>query len=438
MARTFRFLRRTGRGLRSFLATVIGGLWLIALYSLTVWLVVGSLATFQIRNELRQMEGAPSFNDVGRAYDHYRNRERAIYADWDKPLRTLPDPYEIDGRIMGKYREIQEAIALDKGLPLDEYYAGLEFEKLKDECRDQNSQTTNQACLLLSEYNELEKQSRSAHTQFAEVNPDSLWAEAVSKASDLRASEKLAKYFDTYEFFANVKAEPEGVLFDEAQSEGSPLSYFFLLNWPSYMFLLNWPLQILVLLLTIIMGVLGSVLTMTWSFIKQDGDFTFRRFIILPFVGGMSAFIIFVFIKAGQLTVSAGSAAEPLNPFFLSFVGVISGLLSERAYARMAQVGSHFFRTDEENLRYGIRLREALDAAGVSQQELATYLQASDEDTANIINGKAAADVDQQQLIAACLRRNIRELFTDLPPKPAVVVPPIPRAPDAAIAGQSS
>jgi transcriptional regulator with XRE-family HTH domain len=73
-------------------------------------------------------------------------------------------------------------------------------------------------------------------------------------------------------------------------------------------------------------------------------------------------------------------------------------------------------------------LRETLDAAGVSQQELATYLQASDEDTANIINGKAAADVDQQQLIAACLRRNIRELFTDLPPKPAVVAPATPAA----------
>ena len=204
------------------------------------------------------------------------------------------------------------------------------------------------------------------------------------------------------------------------------------------MFLLNLPHQILVLLLTIIMGMLGSVITMTWSFIKRDGNFTLRRFIILPFVGGMSAFIIFVFIKAGQLTLTGGSGTEPLNPFVLSFVGIISGLLSELAYARMSQVGSNFFRTGEESPRYGIRMREALDAAGVSEQELATYLQLSDEDTAKIIDGKTAAGAAQQQLIAACLRRDIRELFTDLPLKPAVVAPPTTYPAAGAIAGQPS
>jgi hypothetical protein len=416
MTRTLRFLRRTGRGLRSFLGIIFGGFWLIALYGLTVWLVVGSLATFQIRNELRQMDGAPSYADVGRAYEHYRNHERAIYADWDKPIRNSRDLYD---RGTEKYREIQAAMRSAMGSHLEDYDMGPAFENLKVECSNWNPQTTNQACHLLREYNDLEKKYLSAQAQLGDVNYDALWAEAVTKASDLRAREKLAKHFDTYEFFAEVKADSEGALFDEFKFEGA----FF-----SYMFLLNWPLQILVLLLTIIMGVLGSVLTMTWSFIKHDSDFTLRRFIILPFVGGMSAFIIFVFIKAGQLTVSAGSAPEPLNPFFLSFVGVISGLLSERAYARMAQVGSHFFRTDEENLRYGIRLREALDAAGVGQQELATYLQLSDEDTDKIIDGKAAAGTDQQQLIAACLRRDIRELFTDLPPKAAVVAPANPAA----------
>jgi hypothetical protein len=139
-----------------------------------------------------------------------------------------------------------------------------------------------------------------------------------------------------------------------------------------YVEFLKEPPRILVLQLTIVMGMLGSVITMTWSFIKKDSGFTFRRFLILPFVGAMSAFIIFVFIKAGQLTLTAGGSSDALNPFVLSFVGIISGLLSERAYARMAEVGGNFFKVDQDRSRYGVGLLAALEQSGMSQPELAS------------------------------------------------------------------
>jgi hypothetical protein len=259
---------------------------------------------------------------------------------------------------------------------------------------------TESLCPLLARYQELDEKYESIQKEIEQIDYDQLWAQAVEQAAELREKETLAEHFDKHEFFVFV-----------------PLWYEPLVRVPT---------QVLTLVLTMIMGMLGSVVTMTWSFIKRDSDFTFRRFLILPFVGAMSAFIIFVFVRAGQLTLTSGGTSQQLNPFVLSFVGIISGLLSERAYARMAQVGQNFFRTDDDISRFGIALRTAVNEAGLTQQELATYLQLADDDTAGILDGKIAADPLQQRLIAACLRRNIRELFTDLPPD---VVQSVPRDP---------
>jgi hypothetical protein len=149
----------------------------------------------------------------------------------------------------------------------------------------------------------------------------------------------------------------------------------------------------------------------------------------------MSAFIIFVFVKAGQLTLTAGGATEPLNPFVLSFVGIISGLLSELAYSRMAEIGSSFFKADEETRRYGLGLRAALEESGVDQQALASYLRLSDDETAAIVDGRSAAGPLHQQLVAACLRRSVRELFTDLPPDAPVAAAPSDAMPPGMRAG---
>ena len=380
-------------------------------------MVVGTLAAFQIRDELRRTEGAPTFPDVERSYNHYKIRERDLFAEYDAAIKLQTDLDKLNQKLNATFFDLQQSVTPGSAASLDEFYHSPEFIDFPSQCEKDQSLENNDCDLLFSWYN-LVNQYNEKEKNLANVNFERLWAAAIIKVNKLRADERLSKHFDTYEFFAFTDEEDNLFV--------------------SYMFLLNLPLQISILLLTIIMGVLGSVITMTWSFIKQDEYFTFRRFIILPLVGGMSAFIIFVFIKAGQLTLTGGSGEEPLNPFVLSFVGIISGLLSERAYARMSQVGTNFFRTGEEHPRYGIRMREALDAAGVSEQELATYLQLSDEDTAKIIDGKAAAGADQQQLIAACLRRDIRELFTDLPPKPAAAAPPGTYPAAGAIAVQPS
>jgi hypothetical protein len=213
---------------------------------------------------------------------------------------------------------------------------------------------------------------------------------AYADIETLRDGIVLSKYFDLYRFFQFA---------------------------PYYTSFLHEPREILVLQLTIAMGILGSVVAMTWSFVNHESDIWGRRFVMLPLVGSMSAFIVLVFLKAGQLSLTAGEANDSLNPFVLSFVGIISGLLSERAYAKIAEVGGNLFQVGEK-LRYGIHLQQQMDEHGRSIQELSKYLDNIRVPVVEeIIAGNKEATPTQQQVIAAYLRKDIRDIFNELPNK---------------------
>jgi hypothetical protein len=409
-------IARTFAGGRDLLATIFGGLWLILLYGITVWAVVGALAAIQIREDLqedRQEDGATiTFADVQRSHDRYLAAADALYAPLNETSQLYSHYVDLDVAIGTKVAEIQNLALPESQVPSGEFEYSAEFEQLTSQCIDAGFSSTIPVCGPISEYFDLRAEIAELDANLANVDFDKLYADVMKSVAELRDREPLARHFDTFEFFSLLLYEK----------------------------FLTVPSQLLVLQLTMFMGMLGSVITMTWSFIKRDSGFTFRRFLILPFVGAMSAFIIFVFIKAGQLTLTAGNASEPLNPFVLSFVGIISGLLSERAYSRMAEVGGNFFKVDEDKSRYGIGLRAALEQSDLGEPELAGYLKLSEEETAAIVDGRAAASPLHQQLVAAGLRRSIREIFTDLPPDsaapPPAAPPPAARPADPPVAEQ--
>jgi hypothetical protein len=391
MASVASAMRSVGTGVGSLLATIAGGLYLIVLYLFTVWLVVGSLTAIQIRDDALQINKDVTFADVERSYHRHNTLIAQIYSDAERQANPFLD--ELD-RLEMRIYEAMGHLAQPGGdlsaISSDAFEQSIEYLERQKACEAFDADAGK--CQQVQELGLLFAARAEIRGKLDYSSYNRVYTDADARVAELRAAEPLARFFDTYEFFNFMP------LYDEFLKE---------------------PQQILVLQLTIVMGMLGSVLTMTWSFIKNDSGFTFRRFVILPFVGAMSAFIIFVFIKAGQLTLTAGSATDQLNPFVLSFVGIISGLLSERAYSRMAEVGGSFFRVDEEKARYGLGLREMLTSSGMTEEELAAYLRLSTEETAAIIDGKTGATALQQQLVAASLRRSARELFTDLPPDTA-------------------
>jgi hypothetical protein len=410
MTRRMSFGSQAVRGTRGLIATLFGGLYLILLYGFTVWAVVGSLSAILVRDRLAaatQQEGI-SFAEVQQAQDRFFALSSQAWAPLQEADRWNLELTELQQAIEHKVQQIQ---SLEPPPPIEAaaFEESIRFEEIARPCIDTRLIPSSPACKLVAQYYDLRGEHDKLAALLEGVSFDALYADAIQKEAELRASEPLAPFFDTYQFF--------GIM-------------------PFYQNFLHVPLDILVLQLTMVMGVLGGVITMTWSFIRKDSGFTFRRFLILPVVGGMSAFVIFVFIKAGQLTLSAGNPADadPLNPFALSFVGIISGLLSERAYARMAEVAGNFFLVNEDKPRFGIRLRAAMEAAGVTEDELAGYLRLSEEETNRILDEKAAAAPLHQQLIAACLRRPIRDIFTDLPPEAEAPAEAPPSRPE--IAGQ--
>jgi hypothetical protein len=171
---------------------------------------------------------------------------------------------------------------------------------------------------------------------------------------------------------------------------------------------------------------LGSVVTMTWSFARQDNGLTIRRFIVLPLVGSMSALVVLVFLKAGQVTITSGPPTDALSPFFVSFVGIISGLVSERAYGWIAHIGGNFFSFDEGGARWGVRLKEAMAEAKVGTDDLASYIGVTPEGAASLVDQDTAATLEQQKLISVLLRKKAREIFTDLPPEGIVAALTVP------------
>lgn len=298
-------------GTLRLLGTLAGGTYLMFLYAFTLWMVVGSLSAIQVRDRLAEGAVGVTYKDVERAYEQFQGNDLAIWESYfgeDAIGMKRAEAHELDRRLFPEWAKGDRE--WDSELDAQWVAMQADWESGQSAARDQSkcdlvarSVRADRILNLLQAENHLELERY--YQQDAKL---------------LRDAEPLAEFFDTYEFFMFV---------------------------PFYREFLNEPREILVIQLTMAMGLLGTVVTMTWSYVRRDSGFTLRRFMILPAVGAMSAFIVLILTKAGQITLTAGTSVDALNPFFLSFLGIMSGLLSERAYGRMSEIGTSFFSVQE-------------------------------------------------------------------------------------------
>lgn len=181
--------------------------------------------------------------------------------------------------------------------------------------------------------------------------------------------------------------------------------------------MLKMPEQVLTLLLAIAMGVLGSTITMTWTFLGEKTSLPLRWYLLRPFVGALSALVIFIFAKAGQMSLITNAANATLSPFMLSLLGIAAGLLSDRAYAQMSSVSGKFLGnmgTVQE--RWSSHLEEELKKQNMTSEALATALNLDKHRIDEIIAGARMASLQEQQRISDRLGIAQRLLFTDIPP----------------------
>ena len=189
------------------------------------------------------------------------------------------------------------------------------------------------------------------------------------------------------------------------------------------------PKQLLILLLTISMGVLGSLMRITRSYFdkKPDEVEAISWYFFRPFLGAITALAVLILLKAGQLTItnaSVGSNTESLNPFFISFLALISGFLSVQAHDRIRRAGAAIFGASQHPSVSRWLVESRMKSLGSKDLvSLASYLGISKEKVQKWFDLQEAVPESAQPIVSAWLDEPQQILFTDLSPQKKKVFP---------------
>jgi hypothetical protein len=186
--------------------------------------------------------------------------------------------------------------------------------------------------------------------------------------------------------------------------------------------LLVTPPDTLTLWLVLLMGILGSSLQCTHAYFKDGRAGTAGSYFLRLSVGALTALIIFIIAKAGvpivaDATRMGGEAA--INPYLVSFLAIISGLLSENAIANIQAQGARIFgqSTAPDQNRWARRdLTADLEQRQLTTKALADILGLSEEAMVPMLKGEQPTNSAHQKIIGLALGSNPRDLYTDIPP----------------------
>jgi hypothetical protein len=183
--------------------------------------------------------------------------------------------------------------------------------------------------------------------------------------------------------------------------------------------------DILTLTLVILMGILGSSLQMTYAFFKQHRIEKPGAYLLRVCVGAITALVIFIVAKAGVPVIADASKLggdASINPYFVSFLAIISGLMSENAIASVQNQGARFFGADatSEPKRWARQdLKQEFKDSNRDPERVKRLLQANDDEFEGWVSGREPMPANVQMIIAGVLQKPPRDLYTDIPPDQA-------------------
>ena len=113
---------------------------------------------------------------------------------------------------------------------------------------------------------------------------------------------------------------------------------------PGGVALATMPPSLLIPIVTLAMGALGSVLHLSIEVVEDRKPRGMIWYVFRPMLGMVTAFAVFIVIQAGALVVTTptGSAADAsqINAYFIAFVAILSGMLSEQAVGTLREAGT--------------------------------------------------------------------------------------------------
>ena|SRR5436190_19562186 len=102
--------------------------------------------------------------------------------------------------------------------------------------------------------------------------------------------------------------------------------------------MLRLPPKMMSLVLVMLMGILGSSLQLTHQLFVRNETESIGVYALRLSLGAITALVIFIVVKAGVPIVADASKLggdTPINPYFVSFLAIISGLMSEKGIASL-------------------------------------------------------------------------------------------------------
>ncbi len=183
----------------------------------------------------------------------------------------------------------------------------------------------------------------------------------------------------------------------------------------------EFPSELLTILLVLSMGALGSIIHLAQLLIADADRAKTTYFAFRPLFGALVALSVFVLVKAGVLVAASAAfdsqAGQGLNVFFLSFLGLVSGLLSDQFIELVRNAGSSWFRTTgADKRRWAVGIIGIMEDEGRKLQNLMRYLPVDERVVSRWLDGLDPVPADAQTVISAWLDRPTREIFSDIAP----------------------
>ena len=192
------------------------------------------------------------------------------------------------------------------------------------------------------------------------------------------------------------------------------------------------PPDMLTLILVLSMGALGGTISLTRLYFRDGASEgepkgTPSYYLFRPFLGAITALAVYILAKAGVLVISAPSSEESgadLSPFFVSFLGIVSGLLAEQALDTIQKAGANWFADSGTvgRARWAHGLKAALggddpakaDETAKRTADLADTIGVAAETMQEWVDERKPVPSQFQVLIAAYLHMSPRDLFSDM------------------------
>lgn len=408
---------------RGINTTIIGitGAWLIFLYPLLAWFVIGTLSARGFQDKVQK------FEDNGEKYSVFRitklaNQLKEIQADEEQARLKLNEFEAREADLKRKHSEARQKYDEIAGEG-DKVYARLKTKVRFAESKVKKQDDLSDRPLLerSQSFADREPEIKDVLAKIQQIEPEIEGAYRTIRYTE-RELGQVGLDKRVWEDMLDSARERYANFF-EKEKAGDIVSELEYMETFKFNVFATMPGQLLTILLTLSMGSLGSLIYITRDYFRTR-EKPFSWYLFRPFLGMVTAVAIFILVKAGQITISdvgvADGVEENLNPFFISFLAIISGLLSEQAIERIRTAGISIFRGEARDEgqqdRWAVGLKAAIEAQNKNITDLAPYVDAPLETVMAWANEDEAVPPEKQSIIASWMNVPVRQLFTDLKP----------------------